>query len=476
MPVWYKADRIAIVDISMSIKLYNSLTKKKQTFKPADKNKVGLYTCGPTVYNYAHIGNLRSYVFADILRRALEFSGLKVKHVMNITDVGHLTDDADQGEDKIEAGAKREGKTAWEIAKFYERAFADDIAQLNIKKAHKLPKATTHIKEQIKLIEKLMARGHVYTTDDGLYFDTSTFPKYGVLIGKIALKGLQEGARVDKGDKKNPTDFALWKFSQKGKKRQMQWDSPWGVGFPGWHIECSAMSQKYLGETFDIHTGGIDHVPVHHTNEIAQSQAATGKPLARFWLHGEHLVIDKGRMGKSEGNFITLSALLERGYDPLAYRYYLLQTHYRKQLSFTWEALDAAASAYQSLIARIAHLPKKIQSDSISASVEKAFFDDLSTPQALAAIWKSIKSSNPPAADTIFRLDQLFGLNLKKKVAAYKKTLKAVPSEVIKLVKQREEARKTKKFTQADKIRELIEKKGWTIEDTEAKPILLPKK
>ncbi len=460
----------------MSIKLFNSLPKKKQLFKPLDKKRVGLYTCGPTVYNYAHIGNLRSYVFADTLRRVLEHGGYKVKHVMNITDVGHLTDDADQGEDKIEKGAKREGKTAWEIAKFYEAAFLDDIKALNILPPHKWPRATEHIKEQIKMIEKLMACGHVYTTQDGLYFDTSTFPKYGVLIGKKGLAGLQEGARVDKGEKKNPTDFALWKFSPKSKKRQMQWESPWGVGFPGWHIECSAMSQKYLGDTFDIHTGGVDHIPVHHTNEIAQSQAATGKPLARFWLHGEHLIINEGRMGKSAGNFITLDSVIKRGYDPLAYRYYLLQTHYRKQLSFSWEALDAAASAYASLIARIAHLPKKIQPHSITKIVADAFADDLSSPAALAALWKALKSDHPPAADTVYRLDKLFGLNLKKAVAAYKRELKKVPSDVKTLVKKRENARLSKDFKTSDQLREAIQKKNWIIEDTPQGALLFPKK
>lgn len=460
----------------MSVKLYNTATKKKQRLKTLKPGHVGLYSCGPTVYNYAHIGNLRTYVFSDTLRRTLQHANLKVNHIMNITDVGHLTDDADQGEDKMERGARREGKSAWDIAAFYTKAFKSDLKQLNITAPTRWSVATKHIKDQIKLIEDLLAKGHVYTTSDGLYFDTSTFPPYGALIGKKALKGLQAGARVEKGEKKNATDFALWKFSPKKSKRQMEWKSPWGTGFPGWHIECSAMSQKYLGESFDIHTGGIDHIPIHHTNEIAQSQASTGKPLATFWMHGAFLTIDKGRMGKSAQNFLTLQSLIDRGYNPLCYRYFLLQTHYRKPLSFSWEALDAAKSAYRALIARIAALPKTIEPHSVTAEVQKAFFDDLSTPQALATLWKALKSHNPPSAEQIYRLDTLFGLNFKKSVAQYKKTLKSAPAAVKKLQKQRDTARSNKDFAQADKIRDAIEKMQWSIEDTPSGSILIPKK
>ena len=290
------------------LKLFNTLTRRLATFKPLRGKTIGLYTCGPTVYNYAHIGNLRTYVFEDILKRTLLGAGYRIKHVMNITDVGHLTNDSNLGEDKIEAGARREGKSAWNIAKFYTRAFQHDLRALNVLFPDVWCRATAHIKEQIALIKTLERKGYTYLTSDGVYFDTKKFRAYGVLVGKEGLRGLQEGARIEKHpEKRNPTDFALWKLSPStgtlrqgsGHKRQMEWSSPWGVGFPGWHIECSAMSMKYLGATFDIHCGGIDHIPIHHTNEIAQSEAATGKPFARYWLHGEFLTIDGGRMGKS---------------------------------------------------------------------------------------------------------------------------------------------------------------------------------
>lgn len=303
----------------MKIILYNTLTKKKEEFIPIKKKKVGLYTCGPTVYNYAHIGNLRTYVFEDILRRTLEFNGYQVNHIENITDVGHLTDDADQGEDKMEKAAQKEKKNAWELSKFYTKAFRRDIKLLNIQEPHTWCKATDHIDEQIATIKKIINNGYTYQTTDGIYFDTSKMPTYGD-FARLDIKNLQAGARIDIGEKKNPTDFALWKFSGK-EKRQMEWDSPWGVGFPGWHIECSTMSTKYLGAPFDIHCGGIDHIPVHHTNEIAQTWAADKKKMANYWLHGEFLVIDENRMGKSQGNFITLQTLIDKRYNPLAYRY-----------------------------------------------------------------------------------------------------------------------------------------------------------
>jgi cysteinyl-tRNA synthetase len=309
-----------------------------------------LYTCGPTVYNFAHIGNLRTYIFEDILRRTLEFNGYKVKQVMNITDVGHLTSDADTGEDKIEIGTKREGKSAWEIAKKYTDAFLCDLESLNIKKPHTLCKATDHISEMIELIKKIEQKGLVYQIGDGIYFDTSKLDDYGKLAN-LSVNGLKAGARVDIVEgKRNKTDFALWKFSPKNAKRQMEWDSPWGRGFPGWHIECSAMSIKYLGEHFDIHCGGVDHIPIHHTNEIAQSEAATGKkPWVNYWLHGEFLILENSRMGKSAGNFITLATLKEKGYDPIVYRYLCLGAHYRKPLTFSFDSLEHAKNSYERL-------------------------------------------------------------------------------------------------------------------------------
>lgn len=481
----------------MPIKLYNTITRRVEVFKPLREKTVGLYTCGPTVYNYAHIGNLRTYIFEDLLKRTLLGAGYSVKHVMNITDVGHLTGDEDLGEDKMEAGARREGKTAWDIARFYTTAFKKDLKALNILPPTKWCRATAHIKEQIALIKKLEAGGHTYKTNDGIYFDTGTFTRYGALVGEKGMRGILEGARVEKHtEKRNATDFALWKFSpplipplSKGgiggiKKRQMEWQSPWGVGFPGWHIECSAMSMKFLGDTLDIHCGGIDHIPIHHTNEIAQSEAATGKPFVRYWMHGEFLTIDGGRMGKSEGNFIPLHLVVQRGYNPLAYRYLLLQTHYRKLLMFSWEALDAAEQGYQNLVARVAALdPLTLPSPpngrgkdaEITKRVKDAFEDDLNAPEALAAVWAALRSSTPPSQKTLFALDEWFGLGLKKAVASFKKKTR-VPATVKALITEREEARITKNWQRADAVRVKINNAGWIVDDTPTGPVVYPQK
>ncbi|MFH1968196.1 MAG: cysteine--tRNA ligase, partial [bacterium] len=330
----------------MALELYNTLSLKKEIFKPIENKKVGLYTCGPTVYNFVHIGNLRTFIFEDILRRVLEYNDFEVKHVMNITDVGHLISDNDEGEDKIEKSAREQKKSAWQIAYFYTEEFKKDIAELNIEPAQIMPKATEHIQEQIDLIKKLEAKGVVYKIRDGIYFDTSKFKKYGKL-GNHEPEQARFRARINiNTEKKHPADFALWKFSPRlgsgQARRQMEWPSPWGIGFPGWHIECSAMAVKYLGQPFDIHTGGIDHIPVHHQNEIAQSEMAYDKPLANYWLHGEFLVIDQKKMAKSEDNFITLNTLKEKNINPLAYRFLILNSHYRKPLNFSWEALESA--------------------------------------------------------------------------------------------------------------------------------------
>ena len=312
------------------LRLFNTLSRSKEDFQTIEQNKVKMYCCGPTVYNYAHIGNLRSYFFEDILKRVLLYNGFEVYHVMNITDVGHLVSDADEGEDKMEKGASREGKSVWDIAAFYTEAFKKDIAMLNILPPSVYCKATDFIKEQIEMIQCLEKKGFTYTTGDGVYYDTSKFEGYGKMA-LLDIEGLEEGKRIEfSSEKKNKTDFALWKFSPKGQKRQMEWDSPWGVGFPGWHIECSAMSRKFLGDTFDIHCGGIDHVPIHHTNEIAQSEGCTGKKFVNYWLHGEFLIEDKGKMSKSAGEFLRLQTLVDRGYSSIDYRYFLLMTHYRK--------------------------------------------------------------------------------------------------------------------------------------------------
>ncbi len=359
------------------LKLYNTFSRKKETFKPLKDKRVGLYSCGPTVYSYQHIGNLRSYIFSDILKRVLSYDGYKVKQVMNITDVGHLTSDADEGEDKIEKAARKEGKTAKEISEYYWKVFRQDFKKLNISEPDIWCKATDHIKEQIALIKKLEEKGFTYKTGDGIYFDTSKFKDYG-LLSRLKKEGLKAGKRVEMKDKKNPTDFALWKFSEKPGLRQQEWQSPWAppgvqgkvMGFPGWHTECSAMSMKYLGEysggehcrTIDIHTGGEDHISVHHTNEIAQSEAATGKKFVNFWLHGAFLTFKGEKISKSKGGLYTISDLEEKGFSPLAYRYLCLTAHYSSKLDFSLETLKASQNALEKLYQRIKEIKSQIPS------------------------------------------------------------------------------------------------------------------
>jgi len=334
----------------MQIKLFNTMGRKKEVFKPIIPGEVKMYACGPTVYDYTHIGHFRAYVFVDVLRRMIKFNGLKLKHVMNITDVGHLTDDADQGEDKIEKKSKKEGKTVWEIAKFYTKDFFDAMEKLNVQKPEIICKATDHIQEMIDLVKRIEDNGYIYRTSDGIYFDTSKLSDYGKLAG-LDIEGLKEGARVEKNlEKKNPTDFALWKFAKEGEKRQMEWDSPWGPhSFPGWHIECTAMSMKYLGEVYDIHTGGVDHIPVHHTNEIAQAQGAIEKDFVNYWLHNEFVNINGEKMSKSKGNIYNMHDIEEKGFDPLSMRYLFLTAHYRSKINFTWDSLEAAENTLNTL-------------------------------------------------------------------------------------------------------------------------------
>ncbi len=457
--------------------LYNTLTRKKEIFKPLHDNEVRLYTCGPTVYNYAHIGNLRTYIFEDILRRVLEYNGFKVKHVENITDVGHLTDDADQGEDKVEKMAREKKMTAWEIAEFFTKAFKEDIKKLNIKEPNIWCKATDHIKDQIETIKKIEAAGYTYRTADGIYFDTSKLKNYGELA-RLDPQQLKAGARVEMGEKKNPTDFALWKFSPQDKKRQMEWDSPWGKGFPGWHIECSTMSTKYLGVPFDIHCGGIDHIPVHHTNEIAQTWAAEGKKMANFWLHGEFLVIDEKRMGKSEGNFITLQTLIDKGYHPLAYRYFVLNAHYRQKLNFSWSALDFAQHSLENLYRLVGELEEpEIGCAEYEDKFLRAINDDLNTPQALAIVWDLLKSDYPPSAKaaSLFKFDQVLALDLEKKFKEIKEKIKELPEQVQQLLKERQQAREEKNWQLSDKLRDEIEELGYIVEDTPAGQKIRPR-
>ena len=426
---------------------------------------------GHAVYNYAHIGNLRTYIFNDILRRTLLKNGFKLKEVMNITDVGHLTSDADTGEDKMLVTARKEKRSVLDIAKFYTQAFFRDTERLNIQKPEIIPKATEHIKDMIEMDKKIEKNGFAYFRGGNLYFDTARLGDYGKLA-RLKLDELKEGARTDKDpNKKNPTDFVLWFTKSKFKDQEMKWDSPWGTGYPGWHLECSAMSSKYLGEQFDIHTGGIDHIPVHHTNEIAQAEAAfQKKPWVKYWIHGEFLVMDKGKMAKSAGSFITLQTVIDKGFEPLAYRFLCLGTHYRKQLMFSWEAMDTAASAYKALKNRIAELKRDDSSFDKGNKVEfykKEFMnrinDDLNMPQTLALLndmLKDDKLGTKEKLNLISEFDKILALNLLKEEKI------KIPKEVQELVDKREKARKEKDFKLADKLRDEITKRGFILEDT----------
>ena len=446
------------------LKIYNTLTRQVEEFKPRSKKEVGFYACGPTVYHYAHIGNLRAYVAQDILRRTLKYNHYKVRHIMNITDVGHLTDDADAGEDKMEAGARREGKNAWEIARYYTEAFKQNLQDLNVLTPTIWCAATDHIQEQINQVQELIDGGFTYETADGIYFDTTRVADYGKLA-RLSKQSLQAGKRVSLGEKKNPPDFALWKWSR--GDRQMEWAAFGKMGFPGWHIECSAMSMKYLGDQFDLHAGGVDHIPVHHTNEIAQAESITGlKPWVKYWFHNEFLLIKKdlsapaGKMSKAKENFITLSTLTDKGFSPLAFRYLLLQTHYRKQLTFSWEALAAAQTGLNHLREQIKRISPNAPTDPIW---EEKFLDlinaDLNTPEALALVWEALSAKQISEA-AIIQFDKILGLdlhNIKKKLAT--------PKAIQALLLDRAAAREQKDWTKSDQLRKKIEKFGYQLED-----------
>ncbi|GBD34803.1 Cysteine--tRNA ligase [bacterium HR35] len=461
----------------MDLYLFNTLTRKKEKFRPLKDKIVTMYNCGPTVYERPHIGNLRAYIFADTLRRTLEYNGYKVKQIINITDVGHLTSDADTGEDKIEKSAREKRKTAWEIARYFEKLFKEDIKKLNIKTPFKFPRATEHIKEMIELIKILEKKGYTYKISDGIYFDTSKFKNYGELSG-LKKKQLLAGARVEfNPEKRNPTDFALWKFSPKDVKRQMEWPSPWGIGFPGWHIECSAMSMKYLGKTIDIHTGGIDHIDVHHTNEIAQSEAATGKKFVNYWLHVNFLRVEGEKMSKSLGNIITLEDIEKRGFHSLAYRYLVLTAHYRSEMNFTWQAMESAQNAYNLLLETISsfklsvnlHKSASVQRSSVSKEILKIINDDLDTPRLIAKLWEVLRSDEDLGYKKIFVLeaDKVLGLKLKEFLQKQK-----LPAEIKKKILLREKLRREGKWQEADKIREEVLKAGYKVEDTKQGPII----
>lgn len=470
------------------IQLYNTLSQKKEPFKPLHDPSVSLYTCGPTVYNTPTIGNLRTYTFEDVLKRVLRYNGYNVKHVMNITDVGHLTNDADDGEDKIQQQALIHQKTAWDVAEQYTALFKNDIKALGIIEPDVWCKATDYIHEQIELIRCLEKKGYTYKTSDGIYFRTSRFPTYKN-FARLRLEELKEGARIEKNiEKKNPTDFALWKFSPKESKRDMEWDSPWGVGFPGWHIECSSMSMKNLSpdtfdrknkfhpesfETIDIHCGGIDHIPVHHTNEIAQSEAATDKQFAKYWLHGAFLLVNDDRMGKSKGNFVAIQTLKERGFFPIIYRYLLLQTHYRQPMNFTWESLEASKNGlfhlYTSFFA--AHGEASDEDDEREKKIYAQKFldainDDLNTPKAIAIAWDMMKSKKIRAStkqSLLKKFDTVLGLDIEN----WSKRIHdmPVPRDIKKIMRLRDKSREEKNFKQSDELRKQIEEKGYEVLD-----------
>lgn len=452
-------------------KIFNTLNREKDVFKPINNKRVGLYTCGPTVYWFVHIGNLRTYIFEDILKRALYYNKYNVKHVMNITDVGHLTSDADTGEDKIEKGAKREKKTAWQLADFYTKEFQKDLKHLNILPPNKWIRATDTIKDQISFIKKLEEKGFTYIIPDGVYFNTSKLKIYGRLWGKKRRK-IKPGVRIEVVQgKKNPTDFALWKLTPPGINRQMEWESPWGKGFPGWHTECVVMAIKGLGIPFDIHCGGIDHIFIHHTNEIVQGEALFRKILANYWLHGEFLVLKKERMGKSKGNITTLRNIVAKEINPLAFRYLCLTSHYRSKLTFSWESLKAADNALDKLYEKTSEILSEINLSLIRQDVIKKYQenflkfinDDLNIPKAIALMWKVIKDKHLFDAEKyklLLDFDEVFGLSLRniKKIK--------ISTKIKKLLIQREQCRQQKKWDMADKMRKKIKEQGYIIEDT----------
>ncbi len=452
----------------MALKIYNTLTREKEEFKPINPDMVGMYTCGPTVYNYAHIGNLRTYIFEDVLKRVLAYNHYYIKHVMNITDVGHLTGDRDMGEDKIEKESIKENKSAYEIAEFYTNKFKEDLNSLNIMYPDIFCKATDNIDEQIDMIKVLEQKGFTYKTSDGIYFNTAKIANYAKLSHQ-KLDALYEGARIEINQEKiNATDFALWKFSPTETKRQMEWDSPWGVGFPGWHVECSAMSIKYLGEHFDIHCGGVDFINLHHSNELAQSEAYTGKePWVNYWVHGEFLNMKDGeKMAKSTGNFLTIkSEFLDKNINPLVYRFATYSVHYRKQMEWNEEILNAANNGYISLINKIKILGGEI--GEVNGELKERFQDnindDLNMPKALATVSEVFKYgiSNADKLATLLDFDKVLGLgldNLKKD---------SIPEEVEKLAKDRLIARSNKDWLKSDELREQIKSLGYEVKDVE---------
>ncbi|MEN9647784.1 MAG: hypothetical protein RLY57_588 [Candidatus Parcubacteria bacterium] len=450
----------------MDIYLHNTLSGNTDKFVPLEK-VVRMYHCGPTVYNYAHIGNLRSYVFAGLLRKLFEYEGYETKQVINITDFGHLTSDGDEGEDKMTKALIREGKPMTleamkEIGEFYTKAFIHDLHTLNITLPHHLPKASEHVTEDKAIVQNLLDSGVVYPTSDGLYFNIDSYPQYGKL-GNIKIDALKEGARVESNpEKKHPADFAVWKFN-----KEFGWDAPWGKGFPGWHIECSAMAIKYLGETFDIHTGGIDHIPVHHNNEIAQSESYTRKEFAKYWLHNNFITIDSQKISKSLSNDIYLKDIIAKGYSPLAYKYWLYTSHYESLANFTWEALTGAAEAYRKLVRLVASVPHATpERSAISDAMIAPIYMNLNTPESLAHMWNMLKDdtlTQEQKAGALLELDRILGLN----IAEEARKSSEIPDAIKELAEKREEARKNKDWKSSDDLRKAIQDAGYVVEDGE---------
>ena len=452
----------------MEIKLYNTLTKTKEIFKPLNENEVRIYSCGPTVYKTASIGNLRTNIFQDVLRRMLKYNGYTLKHAMNITDVGHLVSDGDEGEDKMVKSALEEKKTPMQIAEHYTKLFFEDLERLNIETPEIVCKATDHIKEMLKFVKKLMENGYAYETSTAIYFDVSKLDEYGILSG-INLEDQKSGARVEvDSEKRNPYDFAVW--IKAPENHLMKWDSPWGKSYPGWHIECSAMSQKYLGEEFDIHTGGIDLIPTHHENEIAQSKGACGKIPAKVWMHGEYLLINGGKMSKSLGNVYYLNDIIEKGYDPLVYKLFCYSSHYRNKINFTWESIDSTSKSLERLREGFRkHLNGENDIDSkiiedLRNRFNEAINDDLNMPIAMSVVWEAIRypvKSNK-IADLLLDFDRVLAIDINKKE---EKEEESIPKEILELVEQRKEARKNKDWKKSDELRDLISEKGYNILD-----------
>ncbi len=452
------------------LKIYNTLTRQKEEFKPLKEGKVTMYSCGPTVYSYAHIGNLRTYIFMDIFRRTLKYDGYKLKGVMNITDVGHLLSDGDEGEDKMAKAAREQKKTPWEIAEFYTNYFFEDFKKLNIGKPEVISKATDHIQEMIKDVQTLIDKGYAYEIDDGIYYDISKFPEYGKL-SRLSLEDQQAGARVEvNSQKRHPADFAVWKKAD--PQHIMQWESPWGMGYPGWHIECSTMSRKYLGSHFDIHTGGVDAIPVHHENEIAQNEALEDGKTVNYWVHSEFMLVDNGKMSKSLGNVYRIDQLEEKGYCALDYRYFCLNAHYRKKLNFTFEGMDGAKTSYARLL-NVLYQHKVGQNAAdenklaeYKRQFDEAINDDLNIPLALGVVWTMIKEPKSKAVyDLALEFDKVLGLSLDKAKPSETQE-EQIPEDIRAIAEERYQAKKNRDFAKADELRNKLSELGYTVADS----------